>query len=102
MAQFIVRVELHDGTRDDYTRMHQLLAAQGIVDIITSSDGKRYKLPPAEYTYVGNATIDQVRATCQQAAAKVVQSYAVLVTQSVRIAWSGLQEVGQPGTRWAS
>src|SRR5271156_1590652 len=103
MPQYTIRVELHDGTWDDYVALHKHLAVHGIVDTITSDDGVRYKLPPAEYNYEGNAEIGSVRETCKQAAAKVVRSYAVLVTEANRRSWYGLQKVTQQETgRWAS
>ena len=93
MPHYTIRVELHKGTWDDYVELHKHLAVHGIVDTITSDEGVRYKLPPAEYNYEGNNDIGRVVEICKQSAAKVVQSYAVLVTEANRRSWYGLQKV---------
>ncbi|MCW0399675.1 hypothetical protein NB688_002756 [Xanthomonas sacchari] len=90
MARYTIRIELHGATWDDYVEMYKYLAAQGITDIITSDDGTRYKMPPAEYNYEGGATRDQVLASAKACAAKVVHSYAVLVTEAIARSWHSL------------
>lgn len=90
MARYTIRIMLNDATLDEYEAMYEYLAAQGITDIITSDDGTRYKMPPAEYTYEGNATRAQVLDMAKASAAKVVRSYAVLVTESAGRTWHGL------------
>jgi len=90
MARYTIRIELHDATWDDYEEMYKYLAAQGIADIVTSDDGARYKMPPAEYNYDGNATRAQVLEIAKASAGKVVRSYAVLVTESNGRTWHGL------------
>lgn len=90
MAFFTIRVELHDAKAAQYTELHKHLLALGITDIIVGDDGVRYKMPPAEYHYTGNATAAQVREATKAAAAKVVRSYAVLVTEAVSVTWYGL------------
>jgi len=90
MARYTIRIELHDATWDDYVEMYKHLATQGITDIITSDDGVRYKMPPAEYNYDGNATRAQVLEMAKASAGKVVRSYAVLVTESNGRTWHGL------------
>jgi len=92
MAQYTIRIELHDATWDEYETMYQYLAAQGITDIIISKEGIRYKMPPAEYNYEGNATRSQVLDMAKASAAKVVRSYAVLVTESAGRTWYGLDK----------
>ncbi len=89
MARYTIRIELRDATWDDYEEMYKHLAAQGISDIIATDDG-RYKMPPAEYNYDGNATRAQVLDMAKAAAGKVVRSYAVLVTESNGRTWHGL------------
>lgn len=93
MARFTIRIELHDATWDDYVTMYEHLAGFGITDIITSDDGVQYKMPPAEYNYEGNTTRSQVLETAKQCAARVVKSYAVLVTESAGRTWHGLEMV---------
>lgn len=93
MARFTVRVELHSATWDDYLALYEQLAAYGITDIITSDGGVAYRMPPAEYSYEGSATPEQVLETTKACAAKVVRSYAVLVTEAVARSWHGLERV---------
>jgi hypothetical protein len=60
MTQFITRVELHDAIRDDYTKLHEEMRKRGFRQTITANDGSIYELPPAEYTYDGTETKEQV------------------------------------------
>lgn len=93
MANFNIRVVLHDNaTWQDYTNLASNMAARGMIDIIVGSDGRHFKLPPAEYTHTGNATTEQVRAAAAEAAAKTGKRYAVRVTQGDS-AWIGLDRV---------
>ncbi|MDU4241112.1 MAG: hypothetical protein E7I21_10980 [Limosilactobacillus fermentum] len=93
MARYTIRIELHGATWDDYEEMYRHLAAQGITDIIASDNGVSYKMPPAEYSYEGNATRTQVLEMAKSSASKVVASYAVLVTESSGRTWHGLDKV---------
>ncbi len=93
MARYTIRIELHDATWDDYVKMYKHLSAQGITDIISSDDGTRYKMPPAEYSYDGVATRTQLLDMAKSSAGKVVRSYAVLVTESSGRTWHGLDKV---------
>lgn len=97
MSRFTIRVELHRGTWQDYTTLHNLMAARGMHDVITDTDGTTYKLPPAEYNYVGDATREQVLESAKSAAVNVATSYAVLVTESAGRTWHGLQQVAAKG-----
>jgi hypothetical protein len=90
MSRFTIRVELHAATWQNYVDLARRLATHGIVDVIESNDGKRYKLPPAEYNYEGAATRDQILEVTRSCAASVVNSYGVLVTEAVGRAWQGL------------
>ena len=93
MGRFTVRIELHNASWDDYEALYKHLAGYGITDVITSDQGFQYKMPPAEYNYEGDATRNQVLETCKQCAAKVVKSYAILVTEAVARTWHGLQKI---------
>ncbi|WP_449301659.1 hypothetical protein [Pseudoxanthomonas mexicana] len=93
MADFTIRIVLHDATWDEYVAMYQHLAAVGITDQITSDSGTTYRMPPAEYNYQGNATRAQVLDMAKAAAARVVRRYAVLVTESRGRTWHGLDEI---------
>lgn len=95
MALFTIRVELHNATRDDYTKLHKLLAARGITDIVTSDTGQSYRLPPAEYNYQGDASATAVTQTVKGIADQVVRSSAVLVTKVAERSWIGLELLGK-------
>lgn len=91
MANCMIRVELHQArTADQYQRLHEQLSRFGITNTITASTGKRYRLPPAEYYYSGDASRDQLLQTSKQCAAAVDQSFAIVVTESNSVTWEGL------------
>ena len=60
MTACVIRVVLHDATWDEYTKLYEKLAALGIYDVITASNGAVYKMPPAEYYFDGNKTKAEV------------------------------------------
>lgn len=93
MAMFSIRVELHGATGSDYNSLAEHLRQRGIVDVITDDNGLRYKLPPAEYNYVGNATLEQVFASVEGAAKLVGRAYAIIANEAVRRRWTGLPYV---------
>jgi hypothetical protein len=91
MASFTTRVELHGAVASDYETLHQKMAAEGFSRIITSGDGKRYWLPPAEYNYEGAVTEADVLAKAKAAASQVKTSFAVFVTVAGTRTWYGLK-----------
>jgi hypothetical protein len=68
------------------------LAPKGVTNSIVGDDGRRYKLPPAEYTYSGSESVTQVRDAVYQVAASVMPNPAVVVTQRIACAWKGLPQ----------
>lgn len=92
MPKYTIRIELHDGTPDDYVDLYEDLAAKGITDIITTGEGVEYKLPPAEYSFIGDATQSEVLEMARSSASKVVRSCAVLVTTASNRTWHGLKK----------
>ena len=93
MVRYTIRIELHNATLAQYTDLYKHMAAEGFPDIIGAGDGTRYKMPPGEYNYEGKTTRDQVLVKAKSAAAKVVRSYAVFVTESAGRTWYGLKQV---------
>jgi hypothetical protein len=91
MAQFTVRVELHSADWLDYEKLHDEMSSKGFLREITSDAGKSFKLPPAEYRYLGSADRSEVLERAKLAARHVKASYAVLVTESVSCTWFGLE-----------
>jgi hypothetical protein len=90
MAQFTVRVELHDAQWTDYNTLHAAMERQGFSRSIRSDDGQIYQLPWAEYDRDVNLTSMQVLAGAQNAAIATGKRYSVLVTEAKNRAWSGL------------
>lgn len=93
MSNFIIRVVLHDASLTDYVSLQKKLAAFGVVDVVLATDGKRYKLPPAEYIYSGNESAEVVRQACVNTASSTGRKFSVLVTQALNIVWHGLSVV---------
>ena len=91
MANFTVRIELHDATWDDYNVLHAAMEKKGFSRLITANNGVTYRLPWAEYNATGNLMCTQVRDIAQEAAAQTGKRNAVFVTEAVGRAWSGLQ-----------
>jgi hypothetical protein len=87
---FSIRVELHYASREDYVTLAESLGRVGIVDTVVGDNGVRYKLPPAEYSYVGNATLNQVFEAARTAANSTGRTYAVVANEVLRRTWIGL------------
>jgi len=92
MAQFTVRVELHDAKWEDYERLHAEMEGKGFSRLIKADNGKTYHLPWAEYDGIGNLTNSQVRDIARAAANSIGRRNAVLVTESNGRSWVGLEE----------
>jgi len=67
------------------------LKREGFSQSITGDDGSIYELPPAEYNYIGQETRGQVHDKAHRAARTVKPSFAVVVTESNGVTWSGLK-----------
>jgi hypothetical protein len=91
MAQFTVRIELHDARWDDYTALHSAMEQIGFTRHIRGDNGRTYRLPWAEYNGFGNLSCVQVRNIAQEVANQTGKKNSVLVTEAVSRAWSGLQ-----------
>jgi hypothetical protein len=91
MSRYVTRVELHDAVWADYTKLHEAMRWEGFSQTIPADDGAVYELPPAEYYYDGRETRAQVLEKAKNAARTVKPSFAVLVTESNGITWSGLK-----------
>jgi hypothetical protein len=91
MPKFTVRVELHYADDDDYERLHSAMERVGFSRTITGSDGTEYSLPTAEYNTDGTDA-DAVLDLAKRAADSTGKRFAVLVTESQRRRWSGLDK----------
>ena len=90
MSMFTIRVELHAAEWADYVKLAKLLAAYGITDVIKDDQGRSFKMPPAEYNYVGNRTLQEVFASVEAAAQAVGRKYGILVNEATGRRWIGL------------
>lgn len=93
MATFTVRVELHDADDDDYDVLHNEMSVRGFSRVIVGDKGVAYHLPTAEYDYEGDIATHTVRAKARAAADETGKKNAVLVTESLRRSWIGLDRV---------
>lgn len=93
MANFTVRIELHDADYQDYETLHAAMEQQGFARVITSDDGHTYHLPWAEYNATGNLPSTQVRDIARAAADTTGKRNSVLVTEANSRAWVGLTEI---------
>jgi hypothetical protein len=90
MAQFTIRIELHDAQWPDYDTLHSAMERQGFSRLIAGDDGRTYQLPWAEYDGTANLTSVQVLGAAQTAANSTGKKNSVLVTEAKNRAWSGL------------
>jgi len=90
VARFVVRIELHDASWDDYETLHAEMADRGFSREIAGSDGRSYQLPTAEYVTSTNSGLEAVRTLAVQAAHATGRKSGVFVTESSRSGWVGL------------
>lgn len=90
MADFTVRVELHQATYNDYETLHSAMERQGFSRFIKADGGQTYHMPWAEYNGSGNLSSVQVRDIARTAANTTGKSNAVFVTEAQSRAWIGL------------
>ena len=96
MATFTTRVELHKAAEKDYECLHGAMEAEGFSRTITTSSGKEYHLPTAEYSFKGEATTDEVLDAAKRAVKTTGKTSSILVTESRSRRFSGLVEVAKP------
>ena len=90
MANFTVRVELHQAIGADYDALHVAMEQKGFSRLITADNGHTYHMPWAEYNGSGNLTSAQVLDAARAAANTTGKQNAVLVTEAIRRTWIGL------------
>jgi hypothetical protein len=90
MANFTVRVELHQAVGADYDVLHAAMEKTGFSRFITGNNGQTYHMPWAEHNGSESLTSVQVRDIARTAADTTGKSNAVLVTESTNRAWIGL------------
>lgn len=84
MSGHTVRVELHEGTDEDYAKLHKAMEALGFTRTIEKR-GTTYELPAGEYNFMDTGrTTKSVRALAKGAASKIGLTAAILVTTGKR------------------
>ncbi|HVS45463.1 MAG TPA: hypothetical protein VMS32_02240 [Verrucomicrobiae bacterium] len=86
---FAIRVELHGELHDGekYKRLHHALESLGFSRFVTSTDGVRYQLPPAEYVYTIPGATEQTVADAAKRTADSINPSTVMVHTAIR--WTG-------------
>jgi len=90
MAKYLVRVELHNATWNDYERLHSEMSHRGFSREVAGDDGRTYQLPTAEYVIHISTGLEEVRALAGGAAKTTGRNFGVLVAEYSRSAWVGL------------
>lgn len=96
MANFTVRVELHDADDEDYERLHEFMSDQGFERTVVGNDNVKYALPPAEYVLVNvQFTMSKVLEKAKLAASETAKRHAVFVTSMGSEGWTayGLERI---------
>ncbi|WP_112197784.1 type V toxin-antitoxin system endoribonuclease antitoxin GhoS [Rahnella sp. NRRL B-41462] len=87
MAQFIVRVEIHSASSEDYESLHEKMKAKGYSREIQDGQGTWFHLPTAEYTATKSSNAFDVREEVRGIASSVKSGHFVLVTEVANISW---------------
>jgi hypothetical protein len=90
MARFLVRVELHSASWDDYETLHAEMAYRGFSREVTGDNGQTYQLPTAEYMIHTESGLEGVRTLATNAAQATGRKFGVIVAEYSRSAWVGL------------
>jgi hypothetical protein len=94
MSTFIVRIELHPSDQlQEYSAVHDAMAAAGFSRIYRDRDGLRYHLPASEYCIKSARSVEAIRDLAATAAGKVTSLFMLLVSETTRIATMGLVRV---------
>jgi len=90
MAKYLVRVELHGATWDDYETLHAEMSYRGFSREVRSDDGLTFQLPTAEYVIHTSSGLEDVRALAAAGAKTTGRTFGVIVAEYSRSAWVGL------------
>ncbi|WP_241609242.1 DUF2622 domain-containing protein [Rosenbergiella australiborealis] len=93
MADFTVRVELHDATSQDYENLHQVMTSSGFQRSIISTEGIRYNLPEAEYDFSSESLgLESVLDKAIALVNSITNNRSIFITQSKGRMWVGLKK----------
>ncbi|WP_308351947.1 DUF2622 domain-containing protein [Serratia marcescens] len=94
MAIYIVRVELHGASPEDYEELHEKMEGRGFSRQIVADSGNEYQLPDAEY-YRHSDEYQSVTDVAQEVydiAETVISNPGVLATEAAQIEVMGLRK----------
>lgn len=94
MAIFIVRVQLTNEKRGQYTLLRDRLLAIGFTKRIKSQQGVEYRLPNGNYLIESNSNLDTIFDAVYKVAHTVDNTPMILITEAKQKGntWSGLQK----------
>jgi hypothetical protein len=89
MYHYIVRVELHDATSDDYKKLYKIMLDDGFGSAVKGDDGKLYYLPSAEYHFPSPELLSTeiMRDSLRLMLAPLGRRYRLLVSRADQLAW---------------
>src|SRR5260370_42387225 len=87
MAKFLVRVELHGASWDDYETLHAEMGERGFSREVTGGNGRGYQLPTAEYVIHTVEGLEDVRTLAGQAARTTGRKFGSIVSEDSRSDW---------------
>ncbi|WP_258086954.1 DUF2622 domain-containing protein [Xenorhabdus bovienii] len=93
MADFTVRIELHNATSSDYETLYDKMKTKGFRKTTLGERGN-YELPSAEYDYSSDTrNCGDVRDLAYDVAKSVKKDPSVLVTEAKNRSWIGLKKI---------
>ncbi len=93
MSKFIVRVEMHNATGQDYSSLHEAMRLAGYYGLIAGSDGHFYELPGGEYQTTSTASVTAVMEAAYNIAARIRPNPSVIASEYSAAAWKGLRKI---------
>jgi hypothetical protein len=90
MANFLVRIELHEAGWNDYETLHAEMADRGFSRKIKGDSGRTYQLPTAEYAIHTILGLASVRDLAAAAAKTTGRTFGVIVAEYSQSSWVGL------------
>ena len=93
LANYSIRVELHQGTDEEYASLDAAMIEEGFVRWIVGGGGKKERLPTGEYNLI-DSDLHQamILGRVEEAAyaVKPTPKPSIVVTESAGRTWSGL------------
>lgn len=93
MKNFTIRIFFPEGKNsvEEYFELNAVMLGNGFQITIASDSGRKYLLPPGEYSFQGDTDRKILLEKVQAAAGQVGKKYAVLITESKGRTWFNLK-----------